>query len=149
MSVWTHVVATFRYDGFDEEFIVDGTPDWDRMFGRCTTELDGRDEESIEAWYESLDHAFENEGEYAPLGSEGSLQRTVWENQNRGYAARYVVNVFGDLRDFSDTESIKKWFVRSCNLGILRQGVCHVSSDISEPQTWACDWVFSDRELEL
>lgn len=148
MSVWAHVAATFRYDGVDDEFMSDGAPDWDKVFGCCTLEPIDYTDEEVDAWIESVGDAYDHPDDYVPFGSEGSLQRTVWVNPCRSHAARYTVTVFGDLRDYDDVDAIHRWFDRSCERGMLRQAVCHVNVEGRESATWEHDFVFSDRELE-
>lgn len=67
MSNWTHVAAIFRVDSFLHE-----GKDFTKIFGK---ELDYYD--STEKWNEASDYP----EHFLPLGSEGSLQMSVWEIQ--------------------------------------------------------------------
>lgn len=125
MSVWTHVAATFRIDDFRRLM---GNPGpikvstWDDIFGReCQYGVD------------------ENEDErYMPTGSEGSLIRSVWTNDDESSLFKFTVSIFGDLRDFNSYDDIERWFNESCKrvkkFGLsVRQAVCAVRVEFADP----------------
>lgn len=98
MSVWTHVAGVVRFDDF--RIFNDGHVDWDVIFGKELRYTD----------YDAWDDYDNDHSKYMPAGSEGSLQKTVWENPDRNCAAAYTVTVFGDLRDYDDPDAIIQWF---------------------------------------
>ena len=146
MSVWTHVAAVFRIDGL--KVGMDGpringyvTPDWDEVTKKAIYECDWLTEDSYEQrrmrddWNEYREHP----ERFMPTGSEGSLQRLVWVNPDKHSMPRWVVTVFGDLRDYDDPEAIHKWFDEVCSRCYIRQAVCHC--DVSGPTyTWEHKW---------
>lgn len=142
MSVWTHVAAVFRIDGL--KVGMDGpringyvTPDWDEVTKKAIYECDWLTEDSYEQrrMRDDWDEYREHPERFMPTGSEGSLQRLVWVNPERHSAARWVVTVFGDLRDYDDPEAIHKWFDEVCGRCYIRQAVCHC--DVSgHTYTW-------------
>lgn len=145
MSLWTHVAAVFQYDTISHKYVHHDSykPDWDLVFGKQT--VVPVDYESIDAWFESVDDAYNNPDKYMPFDSEGSLQRSVWENPKQSSSAHYTITIFGDLRDYTDTEEIKKWFERSCHRGWLRQGTCHVFTEgLDIEETWSEDFVYDE-----
>lgn len=105
MSCWTHVAAIVRVDGF-RIFDDDIGPDWDAIFGKECLFLASR-----ENWEDAMEHP----DKYLPMGSEGSLRKTVWVNPDRGHAAAYTVSIFGDLRDYDSPEAIIEWFKEIIN----------------------------------
>ena len=95
MSMWTHVAAIVRIDGYYND------PDktFDELFGKeCLWDDDD---------FEDVDV---NPDKYLPTGSEGSLYKTVWINPNPNHFNAYTVSIFGDLRDFSDPKDVVNWF---------------------------------------
>lgn len=146
MSVWTHVAAVFRIDGL--RVGMDGpringyvTPEWDEVTKKAIYECDWLTEDSYEQrrTRDDWDEYREHPERFMPTGSEGSLQRLVWVNPDRHCAARWVVTVFGDLRDYDDPEAIHKWFDEVCGRCHIRQAVCHC--DISgHTYTWEHRW---------
>ena len=146
MSVWTHVAAVFRIDGL--RVGTDGPringyvkPDWDEVTKKAIYECDWLTDDSYERrrMRDDWDEYREHPERFMPTGSEGSLQRIVWVNPERHNAARYVVTVFGDLRDYDDPEAIHKWFDEVCGRCYIRQAVCHC--DVSgHTYTWEHRW---------
>lgn len=99
MSNWTHVAAIVRIDYvsfFDGE-----APDFEKVFGK---ELPW--EAPLELWNEADEHP----ERFLPLGSEGSLTMTVWENPDKCCVDHFTVAIFGDLRDHDDPQGIVDWF---------------------------------------
>lgn len=128
MSIWTHVSAVFRVDGFQcfEGYV---PPDWDAVFGKeCLFES------PKSVW----DDLLERPEEYLPCGSEGTLEKSVWVNPDKSCSAAYTVSVFGDLRDWSDSRKIVDWFsdcclnrglfIRNAVIDIEVEGVSHVTA---------------------
>ena len=118
MSNWTHVAAIFRID----DVRLDNTvPDWDKIFGEeCLFE------DSFDVWND----AEENPENYLPMGSEGSLQKSVWINPCRCDLAAYTVSVFGDLRDHDSVDEIIDWFYKKCRqIRLIRQAVITVDNE--------------------
>ena len=97
MSNWTHVVATVRFDSF-REYTID---DFYKLFGK---ECLWNDSEDI--W----EDAENNPQDYLPMGSEGSLQLSLWTNPKSSHLCKYMVNIFGDLRDHDNPQAIVDWF---------------------------------------
>lgn len=108
MSCWTHVAAIVRVDSFRifEDFDDQIEPDWDAIFGKECLFLASR-----EKWEDAMEHP----DKYLPMGSEGSLRKTVWVNPDRSHAAAYTVSIFGDLRDYDRPETIIEWFKEIIN----------------------------------
>lgn len=117
MSCWTHVEAVFRIDDFAP---FNHKTDFDSVFGK-------------ECLWETGDFkdAIKHPSKYLPMGSEGSLQKSVWTNPDHGSLAMYVVTVWGDLRDFDSADEIEKWFRKCCSKFkfTLRQAVCDIKID--------------------
>ena len=146
MSVWTHVAAVFRIDapkvGMDGPRINGYVrPDWDKVTKKEIYDCDWCTEDSYEmqrmeeSWKEYEEHP----ERFMPTGSEGSLHRLVWVNPDKCCAARYVVTVFGDLRDYDDHKTIHEWFEWVCSNCYIRQAVCHC--DVSGPTyMWEHEW---------
>jgi len=128
MSVWTHVAGVARFDCL--RFSADEpTVDWDSIFGK---EIQYEDDWG--AW----DDFEVNPHHYMPAGSEGSLQKTVWENPDTSCIASYTVTVFGDLRDYDSADAIIKWFKEALEKADLpvRNAVIVAETDCGKPITY-------------
>ena len=136
MSSWTHVAAVFRFDCI--QFVLP-EPDWDAVTGKQVYEPVDFSDAEFAKYDESMRDAERNPGSYMPFGSEGSLTRSVWVNPNRNMAAAYTVAVYGDLRDYTDVDAIREWFMETCGRATLRQAVCHCQCD-GEEYTWSRSW---------
>lgn len=102
MSNWSHVAAVIRIDDFRMN---DSVPDFEKLFGKTMT------------WDDMLGCGEEyDEKEYLPMGSEGSLEMSVWVNNDIHKIAAYTVTIFGDLRDSDSAEEIISWFKDKCEL---------------------------------
>lgn len=120
MSQWTHVNASFRLDSFgrieDEELI--------NIFGKSIDFYHMDEIEYDENW------EVKDKDKYLPMGSEGTLEMSIWHNPNESCIASTTVSIFGDLRDYGDYEEIEKWFNKCCDafgsIGI-RQAFCQVN----------------------
>lgn len=101
MSQWTHINGSIRIDDYvpgerREEFrkyiekLLGKQYDFEDLLA-----LEDRDPETI-----------------LPLGSEGSIKYTIWENPNDCHVNYMTVNIFGDLRNFGLPEipGVIKWF---------------------------------------
>ena len=132
MSTWTHVAAVFRIDGLKVDLygaMINGRvrPRWDEVTGRAIHECEVLTDDSYELRWNADDWKDydEHQEQFMPTGSEGSLQRLVWENPDTSCMARYTVTVFGDLRDYNDQQAIHEWFDGVCEKCIIRQAVCN------------------------
>ena len=123
MSVWTHVAGIVRVDGI----VCFGDIDFDKVFGK-------------ECLWNSNDDIWNdanlNPNDYMPMGSEGSLEKSVWINPDAYCMARYTVSVFGDLRDYDDSKAIIEWFENSCDKVAVRQAVLTIEVEGKEPITY-------------
>ena len=105
MSSWIHVNAAIRIDDLRLD---DSIPDFEELIGK-------------ECLFESPEFIWDdmelNPDSYLPMGSEGSLQNSVWINPDKSHMAAYSVMIFGDLRDRykEDAEKVIKWFKNKCN----------------------------------
>lgn len=131
MSSWTHVAAIVRVNDFriyDDEV----EPDWDTIFGKEYVYL-----ASIKKWDDARKHP-EN---YLPMGSEGSLRKTVWVNPDPSCAAAYTVSIFGDLRDYNSPEAIIEWFQKIVNSDAINvRQACITVTNGHESKVWACNF---------
>lgn len=110
MSNWTHVAGIIRFDsmrgmkGYLKENIKadDYTlDDFHNLIGKeCLWGCSNKTLEDFE----------ENPDDYLPMGSEGSLQLSLWINPEKDCSFSYVVSIFGDLRDHDDANEIIEWF---------------------------------------
>ena len=134
MSVWSHVAAIVRVD--DLRGLGGGEPDWDDIFGKeCLFESPS------EVW----DDADKHPEKYLPMGSEGTLQKSVWVNPDQSCAASYTVSIFGDLRDHKDVEGLINWFKDIVTNKVwTRQASITVDNILYRPETIA--WVYRGEE---
>jgi hypothetical protein len=127
MSNWTHVAGIIRVDRIRVDDDVEEL-DFDEILGKECLNYSSR-----EVW----DDARKHPDKYLPMGSEGSLQKTVWENPDRGRVASYTVSIFGDLRDYEGIPSdIIDWFIEKCNLLWVRSAVITVDNDLHGTETY-------------
>ena len=127
MSTWTHVAGVVRVDAIRMGMTTG--PNWDDIFGK-------------EALWESSPYVWKDVDEhpekYMPCGSEGTLQKTVWENPEKSCAAAYTVSIFGDLRDWYDIDAIIEWFkkiVKSEDLWVRSAVITVTNGQVS--RTWS------------
>ena len=130
MSVWTHVAGVVRIDTI--RCLNNVKPNFNKIFGKeCLWDS----KNSI--W----DDMNKKPSDYMPCGSEGSLRKIIWDNPNKNHASAYTVTIFGDLRDYEDTEYIVRWFkncLKKCeeyNCWI-RQATITVRTEGLESVTW-------------
>lgn len=136
MSAWVHVAAIARIDFLP---ILDNGEemDFDTAFGKeC---LWGADKS---VWYD----AQYNKDDYLPMGSEGSLRKTVWVNPCKNHADRYTVSIFGDLRNVADGQWIIDWFKKKLSKMYVRQATITVDAEYAGITTWTFDRESGDVE---
>lgn len=126
MSNWTHVAGIIRIDDLrlDEE---KSKKDFIKIFGN---ELHFNS--SSKEWHRAKEHP----EEYLPLGSEGSLEMSVWVNEDNSCMAAYTVSVFGDLRDHDNPQSIVDWFKKKCEQLWIRDATITVRNEINGVVNW-------------
>ncbi len=94
MSQWTHVNGAIRFDGirvlpgFNRHSI-------EKILGNTVNFSDPEN-----AWDECN----------VPRGSEGSIQFFINENPHKESLSSFMVNIWGDLRDYDNIEKIQEWF---------------------------------------
>ena len=127
MSNWTHVAGIIRMDSF--RFNGSYTDDYfDKLIGKeCLFDSPSN------IW----DDAEENPDDYLPIGSEGSLQKSVWINPNSSSLAAYTISIFGDLRDHDNTDEIIDWFKNKCSKISVRQAIITVLNEHNGEKTWS------------
>jgi hypothetical protein len=119
MSNWTHVAGIIRVDRIRVDDDAEEL-DFDEILGKeCLSDS------SRKVW----DDALKNPDKYMPMGSEGSLQKNVWVNPNKGHVDSYTVSIFGDLRDHDNISEIIDWFIEKCNLLWVRSAVITVENE--------------------
>ena len=123
MSNWTHVAGIIRIDALGDKF------DADKLFGK-----EIHFDDPIDEWRYALKHKHE----YMPMGTEGSLYKSVWVNPRKSHMDRYTVSVFGDLRDHDDADEIVEWFKNICNkLGYsVRNATITVRNELNGMANW-------------
>lgn len=130
MSSWIHVNASMRIDDLRLD---DSVPDFDELIGKeCLFD-------SPESVWDDMDT---NPDLYLPIGSEGSLQKSVWINPDKSYAAAYTVTIFGDLRDRyeEDAEKVIEWFKDKCaEINVVRDAVITVRVNADKPLVFVYD----------
>ena len=122
MSFWTHVAAIARVDS-------SGKMDFEKEFGKEVFF-----DSDIETWKD----AEKCPEKYLPLGTEGSLNMSVWETPEENSLARYTVSIFGDLRDYYDYKSIINWFKNKIENLMIRQASITVYLDGDTSYSWVC-----------
>lgn len=124
MSSWTHVAGIIRVDSIR---LSDSIPDFDKLIGKeCLWESDEK------IWKD----VHENPDKYLPMGSEGSLQKSIWVNPDQSYVASYTISIFGDLRDHYSAQKIVDWFKTICDKLWVRNAVITVDNDIEGVVTY-------------
>lgn len=120
MSNWTHVAGIIRVDGIARQ-------DFDKIIGKeCLWDS------PIEVW----EDAEANPDKYLPMGSEGSLEKSIWENPDKECLASYTISIFGDLRDHHSTKDIIEWFKEKCKLLWVRNAVITVNNELLGTETY-------------
>ena len=128
MSNWTHVAAVIRVDCVRFIRSEDYKPNWDEIIGKeCLWSSPSEVWDDMEA----------NPEQYLPMGSEGSLQKIVWENPKKNSMAAYVITIFGDLREHYSCDQIIDWFKNICENLFVRQATINVINEYYGTQTWS------------
>lgn len=131
MSSWIHVSGVFNIDGVrnltDEERNMSFEELIDARLGK-------------EISYEDICWLYETESkthieEYLPLGSEGSLQKSICFDNVEDSINIGAITVFGNLRDCYDVDKYIEWFKKKCELFYIRQAVITVTNGW-ETKTW-------------
>lgn len=94
-------------------------------------------------WGEMADFDYDDsdewvQQEFLPMGSEGSLQMSIWHNPIKNEMASTTVSVFGDLRDYGgsdDIERLEQWFAKCCENNWTRQAVMQVIDEYCDKPT--------------
>ena len=132
MSVWTHVAGVARVDDLRIGPDMDIQAYFDNIFG-------------LELSYEDLCmHNYSFFGNYMPMGSEGSLTKSIWVNPKVSQIAAYTVSVFGDLRDYDEPEKIINWFKEACSKCAIRNAVITAECERGNTLTWT--WSYKEDE---
>ena len=118
MSQWTHVAAIFRLDDFgtiSDESIY-------KCFGKEVT------------WNNLCNYDESDDTKTLPMGSEGTLEMSIWHNPDKSCMTSTTVSVFGDLRDYGgrDIDKLKEWFNECCEQFMVRQAVIHVIDEFAD-----------------
>lgn len=127
MSIWTHVAGVMRIDYI--KLNDDPELDFDELIGKeCLWDSN----------YEVFEDADKHPELYLPMGSEGSLQKSVWINPKDSHASRYTVSIFGDLRDHESCDEIIEWFKSKCESlgGRVRQATITVNNEYNGTKSY-------------
>lgn len=129
MSNWTHVAAIFRIDSFHDRNEMDKL---NEIIGEeCLFDAPDWMWDEVEA----------NPIRYLPMGSEGSLEKSIWENPDKNCMSAYTISVFGDLRDHDEPQGIIDWFDTKCSqlleYFMIRQAVITVENELNGTLTKA------------
>lgn len=132
MSNWTHVAGIIRIDDirFDNT-----TPNFEKLIGKeCLFES------PRELWEDAVNHP----QDFLPVGSEGTLQKSVWINPDKSCTAAYVVTIFGDLRDHDDPNAIVRWFKDKIKYiyqyFVVRQATITIDNEYYGAVNWTFDY---------
>lgn len=128
MSSWIHVSGVFNIDG-----VRDLTDEERKMSFEKLMDVKLGKEVSYEALCQFEEEI--NVEEYLPLGSEGSLQKSICFNNVEGAINIGVITVFGNLRDRYNVDEYVEWFKNKCELFWIRQAVVTVTNGW-ETKTW-------------
>lgn len=126
MSNWTHVAAIARVDClrfYGQEM------DFEAIFGKTL-----RYEDESHLWEEAECYP----DRFLPMGSEGSLNMSVWSNPDKNCLASYTVSIFGDLRDHDNPDEIINWFKNKCVDLDIRNACITVENECYG----VCNWVY-------
>lgn len=140
MSNWTHVAGIIRMNSFrfDELYNEDY---FDKLIGKeCLFDA------PLNVW----DDAEENPDDYLPMGSEGSLQKSVWIDPDPSNIAAYTISIFGDLRNHDDIDEIIDWFKKICSKIWVRQAIITVLNERNGEKNWLYteDWLYTEEDKE-
>jgi hypothetical protein len=117
MSRWTHVAGVIRVDSIPG---VIPDPEFSKIFKTFNYH-------NAETMRNSCN---------VPYGSEGSLQVSVYTNPATVGVPRFIVTIWGDLRDFGDDNDMvlmKKWWKKTLKqFPMIRQAVLKVDDEHEE-----------------
>ena len=85
-----------------------------------------------EVWEDASAHP----DKYLPMGSQGSLRKTIWKNPDKYYLDSYTISIFGDLRDHDSTTDIIEWFKAKCEDFFVRNAVITVENEWNGKETY-------------
>lgn len=131
MSNWTHVAAVARICYIP--FLDEAAPVFEKIFGK---ELLWESPEEL--WAEAEEHP----EKFLPLGSEGSLRMTVWENQIKNEACHYTVTIFGDPRSYERAQDAVDWFkekLKTLGYDNVRNAAITATNEYGPPASWTLD----------
>lgn len=142
MSQWTHVAAIIRVDdlfGIREDLIkVIGKP-W-KPYGNSNYD-----------YYDYYPTVSTSKQCKLPCGSEGSLDVIISQNPNPQCLAKWVVTIYGDLRDYGSSDEIRKWFIRLIRRlrkrYSIRQAVCTVDVEYGQATSLLYDGNFKGFDV--
>ena len=120
-----HVAGIIRIDAIRP--LLSSEPDFDGLIGK-----ECRFDSPEAVWRDACEHP----EDFLPMGSEGSLRKSVWVNPSESSMAAYTVSVFGDLRDFDASHEIVEWFKEVCDGLCVRNAVITVEDDFGGFVTW-------------
>ena len=137
--MWIHVAAVVRIDSFGA--VSDGQIE--DIFGKQCLWADDK-----EVW----EHMTDFPEQYLLMGSEGSLQLSVWHNPVETDMPSTVVTIFGDLRDVYDPNEAVNWFKQKCELCdtqlIIRQAIISVTNGFEPAVTYVYENQNEDEKDE-
>jgi hypothetical protein len=118
MSIWSHVNASFRVDYIQYDKPIWNENELDKIRKSCMNYENfskiilergfGKVVTFEDLWNHNISRSYisEHPDEFLPMGSEGSLNMSIWINPNTSSMANYTVNIFGDLRDHTDINGL-------------------------------------------
>lgn len=133
MSNWTHVAGIVRVDCLHGLF---KEPDFEQIFGK---------ECAFESPSEVWDDAEAHPEKYLPMGSEGSLNMSIWTNPCEMDMAAYTVSIFGDLRDHDNPQAIIDWFESCCSKVWVRNACITVENEWVGTRNWVFERENEDK----
>lgn len=124
MSVWSQVAGIIRIDGIQSVY---DDIDFDELIGKeCLWDDD------LSVWGDQEKHP----EKYMPMGSEGSLQKSVRINPDKSCLDAYTVSIFGSLRDHTDVDRVIEWFKDICDKNWVRNAVITIDNDLVGIKTY-------------
>ena len=79
-----------------------------------------------------------------PKGSEGSLEYTIIDHKDEHCLDRYIVSVYGNLRDYNHEREIRDWFNNFLKKFDIRQAVLQINI---QDDTYIYVWSDSEERL--
>jgi len=117
MSQWTHVNASIRFDGLENQLPTEET------FGKVCRP----DDKNHAHWY-SPD---------LPCGTEGSIDYSIIMNPRQTSIAYMIVVFFGDLRDYKDVDEVLEYFRKITRGSMVRSGVLEINVESRHKQVYS------------